>query len=104
MLEIALRAAREHGLKKVSSAKVRAGALRAVSTDQLTFWWDLLTKGTPAEGAALEVETVPLRGKCRDCGDEFEVEEMVFRCPRCGSVELATTTGMELLLAEIEGD
>lgn len=104
LLDIALRTAKEHGLKKVSRAKVRAGALRAIIPDQLTFWWEILTKGTTAEGAALEIETLALQSRCRGCGCEFKVEEMLFRCPRCDSIDLATTAGTELLLTEIEGD
>ena len=104
LLEIALRTANEHGLKKISRAKVQAGALRSIVPCQLTFWWEAVARRTPAEGAVLDIETVPLRSRCRHCGHEFEVEEMVFRCLRCGSIDLDTIAGMELLLIEIEGD
>lgn len=104
LLEIALRTANEHGLKKVSRARVQAGALRSIVPSQLTFWWEAITKGTPAEGAALDIETMPLRSRCRACGHEFDVEQMMFRCPRCDGTHLDTLTGMELLLTEIEGD
>ncbi len=104
LLEVALRTASEHGLKKVSRAKVKAGELRGIVPLQLTFWWEALTRGTAAEGAELEVETVAPRVRCSGCGHEFEVEEMAFRCPACGGVDVATTAGTELLLTEIEGD
>ena len=72
-------------LPRVERVTVRIGRLTAVVPDTLRHYFDLLTPGTALDGAALNIEEVPIRGHCDECADEFEIETLSFTCPRCGS-------------------
>jgi len=88
-------AAREGG-KPVQVIHVRIGEMSGVNTDALSFAFEVLSKGTSAEGGKLDFERVPLRARCRECGTEFHPEEFVFRCGRCGSPEIDILSGREM--------
>lgn len=102
ILEIVLEEAKAHGAEQVASVKLRIGQMTGVVPDSLSFCWGLLTEGGPAEESVLEIETVPLKAACRDCGAEFSVEKAVFKCPECESGEIEITQGRDLTLQSIE--
>ncbi len=84
------------GEKPVQVIHLRIGEMSGVSIDALSFAFDVLSKGTIAEGGRLEFERVPLRARCRECGEEFHPEEFVFRCAACGSPEIDILSGREM--------
>ena len=75
---------------------LRIGEMSGVSIDALSFAFEVLSKGTAAEGGRLEFERVPLRARCRECGAEFHPDEFVFRCSGCGSPETEMLAGREM--------
>ena len=54
-----------------------------------------------AEGAALRVDSVEATGRCRSCESEVVPEDGFWICEGCGSVDIETTGGKELILASI---
>lgn len=60
--------AEEHaGGRRVAKVEVEIGHLRQVVPTALTFAFELVTQGTPIEGAELEIKDVPARVACRSC-------------------------------------
>ena len=57
------------GSAPVAGVRLRVGRLAGVVPDALRFCFELVTAGTPLEGAALEFEQPEGRGRCRTCGD-----------------------------------
>lgn len=102
ILKIILAEAQRNGATKIKTVRVRAGELRGIVEHQLAFLFDFVTKDTPAEGAKLEVETIPIKGKCKSCEHVFMVKDFEFLCPECESKEIDTIEGMELAVKEIE--
>ncbi len=95
---------REHlpsGNARVTSVRVRIGEMAGVVADSLTFCFGAITAGTPLEGARLEIDRRPLKGRCRACGRESPLELPLFLCPACGSNNLEVVSGRELEVAEI---
>ncbi len=82
--------------------RVVVGALRQVIPDNLTFAYEVLTRGTPAEGSTLEIAAVPVTARCEQCGQVVTVEDAVFLCIACGSSRLELLSGMELYLDTLE--
>ena len=68
------------------------------------FAFEIVAKGTKAEGATLDVEYVPIRMLCKTCNNEFIVEEHVYICPKCAQTSLTMLEGMEIILESVEGD
>jgi len=97
----------EHNLPPGDHPKVRVvrlsvGEMAGVVADSLEFCFNAITAGTHLDGTALEIVHIPVTAGCRECGTAFAVQDSLFRCPDCGSVNVALTAGQELQVNEIE--
>jgi hydrogenase nickel incorporation protein HypA/HybF len=90
--------------RRVSRVELRVGHLRQVVPSALEFAFELLTDGTPLQGAELEIEDVPARGRCRECGAESQMRAFPLQCMRCGGLDLEIEAGEELLVEALELD
>ncbi len=87
---------------RIETIHVRVGELAGVSTDALDFAFQCLSVGTPLAGARLVFEAVPLTITCDACGRTSAVEDLVFRCPACGSEKTRVASGRELEVRTLE--
>lgn len=87
--------------RPVRSVQMRIGALRQVVPESLEFYFGIVTRGTLAEGAALEAEYVPARLRCGGCGREWSPQLPLFRCPSCGGGEVDELAGSEFEIDSI---
>ena len=83
---------------RVTRVEVKAGHLRQVVPDALTFAFGLVTAGTELEGAELVLEEVPAAGRCRACGAETDFMELPPACGACGGFDIELLRGEELLV------
>ncbi|MBN1270153.1 MAG: hydrogenase maturation nickel metallochaperone HypA [Kiritimatiellae bacterium] len=88
--------------RRLVKSRVVVGGLRQIVPDYLREAYGILTKETPAEGSDLEIRSVPILGKCRACGWQGELQEAVFECPKCGSLDVEMVGGTELYLESME--
>lgn len=84
----------------VASVRVRVGRLAGVVPEAMRFCFDLVTAGTPLEGAALEFDQPEGRGRCRTCGEDFALADLILLCP-CGSADVEVLAGRELAVASV---
>jgi hydrogenase nickel incorporation protein HypA/HybF len=95
--------AEEHaGGRRVAKVEVEIGHLRQAVPTALTFAFELVTQGTPIEGAELEIKDVPARVACRSCKADSRLVELPFACPSCGSVDVDVSAGDELFVKALE--
>jgi hydrogenase nickel incorporation protein HypA/HybF len=88
------------GESPVASVRVRVGRLAGVVPDAMRFCFELVTAGTPLEGAVLEIEQPDGRGRCRACGAEFPLRDLILLCD-CGSADVEVLAGRELAVASV---
>jgi len=93
--------ARKEGFTRVRRIEVKLGALGHVEPAALRFCFDAIARGTVAEGASLDIETVAGMGCCPRCGCSTAIAQRYDLCPECGS-HVQMTAGGELRLAELE--
>jgi len=101
-VDAAIEAARAAGAARVVRLKLRVGDYSGAVPDALTFGFDVVTLGTIAAGATLEIERVAAVCRCDACGKDFSPEGPVFFCPVCGVPSSRILAGRELEIAEIE--
>lgn len=100
--DLALEQARAHGGGRIAVIRLRIGSLAGVEPEALRFAHGVVTAGTAAEGAALQIEAVPARFHCEPCGQPFEAPQGDCLCPRCGAFSRRLLQGRELELAALE--
>jgi len=102
MCDLVLEQAKKAGAKKVGKINLVIGEMTGVVGDCVQFYFDFISKGTLAEGAALSFAMVPPKAQCRDCGKTFEIREFDWTCPDCRGSSLQIVAGKELFVESIE--
>jgi hydrogenase nickel incorporation protein HypA/HybF len=90
------------GDQKVRRICLQVGKLQMVVPDSLQFSFQLLADGTPAAEAIIEIEEIPVRLLCKQCGAESEVDQPPFNCPRCLAFDVEIASGDQLLVDAVE--
>ena len=99
---IAVKQAREAGAQRIHRVMMRVGALSGAVPETLEFAFEIVAKGTMAEGATLEIEKVAVLCFCPTCAEEFVPADLVCECPRCGRPSVEIRHGRELQLTSLE--
>ncbi|MDU8929653.1 hydrogenase maturation nickel metallochaperone HypA [Alisedimentitalea sp. MJ-SS2] len=89
---------------KVNMVRLEVGALAGVELEALKFSFDVVTRGSIAEGATLDVIELPVSGWCMPCAKAITVRERYDACADCGSYQIQITGGDELRIKEMEVD
>jgi hydrogenase nickel incorporation protein HypA/HybF len=87
--------------RRVTRVRVRVGAQHRVVPSAFDQSFALVAQGTVADGAAVDLVTVPVRVRCLDCGHEGEADDALAACPACGGLDIDTEGGDELILEAI---
>jgi len=90
------------GYTAVTRVGLHIGALTDVVPEALVFGFEAIVKGTALEHTRLDIEQIPIKGKCRECGGEFTIEEFSFVCPLCSGRDIAMSQGDELDITYLE--
>ena len=101
MLEIVESTARKAGAGRVTNVRLEIGTLSQVAPEALRFCFDVVTRGSLAEGATLDIDTVPGEAWCMPCGETVPLHQVGDPCPHCGSFHLAVTRGEDMRVKDI---
>ena len=102
ILEISLRHAQQAEATQVTDIYLVIGQLSSIMDDSVQFYWDMIAKGTPAEGARLHFKRIAAEMLCLDCGNTYAPGEEILACPRCQSTRVKVTAGDEFRLDSID--
>jgi len=101
-LEIALKNAKDQGAIKINHFKMKIGELSGVVPEALEFAFDVVTQNTIAQGATLEIETIPVKCYCNTCKIEFKPNNWIYECPQCHQLTSKILEGKEIELSSLE--
>jgi hydrogenase nickel incorporation protein HypA/HybF len=102
LVAVVTRVKEENSADRVGLITVDIGLLAGIDRESLDFCFEAITKGTALEGAHLKIEEVRPVGKCRRCGEEYEVKLDDFTCPACASTDFEMLSGSEISIREVE--
>ena len=94
--------AHANGVTAVRAVRVEIGRFAGVEKPALEFAFDVVMRGSVAEGATLEMLDLPGRAMCYDCMHEVEIENRLDPCPDCGGGRLMPTGGDEMRIKDME--
>jgi hydrogenase nickel incorporation protein HypA/HybF len=101
LMEIIAEQAKMNNAKPVT-AKISCGTLNPVNDEVLRFAFEAITKGTPCEGVTLKVEHKPIKARCKNCGNIFDIDLSSPECSECGADDFELQPDAPLILEEIE--
>jgi hydrogenase nickel incorporation protein HypA/HybF len=87
---------------KIERVNLRIGKFAAVVPSSLKFCFDIVAKDTPLAGSELHIEEVPVVVSCRDCQEQWTIEEPAFQCQNCQGTSIDIVSGRELDIESIE--
>lgn len=102
VLQLVEETARRERANRVKTVVLEIGRLSSVEPEALSFCFEVVTRGSLVEGAALDIIPVPGEGWCLPCGATVALAELWGACPRCGSHQVQPTGGTEMRVKEIE--
>ena len=94
--------ARAHGFARVTVLRLEIGRFAGVEKPALAFAFDVVMRGSPAEGARLEMIDLPGRAMCYDCMTTVEIADRFDPCPLCGGGRLIPEGGDEMRIRDME--
>lgn len=94
--------AKKSGAKRITKINLVIGDLSTFIDESVQMYFDILSKGTLAEGAELTFERVCAQFKCNECENVFNKPQKGFDCPKCGQIGSPTGVGNEFYIESIE--
>lgn len=104
LVKIALAKAEEIEAKRIVRISLKIGRLSGYVPEAVEMNFRLLTSGTKAEGAVLDIQWVPITCRCSSCGVEYQADEVDLNCKKCGTLTGRIIGGREMFIDSIEVD
>ena len=93
--------AHEVGAQRVLAINLVVGDRASLVDDAMWYYFEMMTPGTVAEGAHLNLRHIPTRFYCAGCDVTYEPGPD-FSCVSCGRVGQLTDEGSEFFIESIE--
>lgn len=105
ILEVVLKKQEEAGATKILAITIDAGEMRNLEEEWVQRYFERSSQGTPAEGAIIHVNRIPLVFHCDDCNADFSSDihrRGAITCAYCGGDNYDIKTGRELTIRNME--
>ena len=102
LLEIALRHASQAGATRIIHLNLVIGQFASIVDESVQFYWEIVSKNTPAEGSCLHFTHLPAELYCLDCQQTYKPANGELTCPICLGARVKILTGKEFYLESIE--
>jgi hydrogenase nickel incorporation protein HypA/HybF len=104
ILNAAVARAREAGAGRVRAVRGWVAETESLSAESVGFHFEAHARGTPAEGARLDLAVSRIAARCTACNTVYEPDHHVLLCPSCGATEaeLAREPGLGVESIEVE--
>lgn len=104
ILQVVEQNAVSQGYSRVKTVWLEIGQLSGVELEAMRFGFEVVTRGSLADGARLEIVELPGQAWCMKCANRVQLKQRFDACPECGSYQLQVTGGEELRVKELEVD
>ena len=104
IVDIAVSEAKRAGSGRITGITLVIGDLSSIFDESVGMYFDIISKGTIAEGAKLVFKRVPVRFRCKMCGYEYDKPDKGFDCTFCGGSGKLTGAGKEFYIESMEVD
>jgi hydrogenase nickel incorporation protein HypA/HybF len=102
ILSLALEKANEAKAGKITRINLVLGEMSGVVAECVQFYFDHISRDTPASSAGLSFETRPTRVRCHKCETIFTPKDSDWSCPGCREIGIEIISGRECYMESIE--
>ncbi len=102
IVDVAVKEAQVANAGRILEIRLVIGDLSAIIDESVRMYFEIISKGTAAEGAGLSFRRVPAGMRCKNCGALYDKPASGFQCPVCGSEGTLTGTGREFYIESLE--
>ncbi|MFC1898400.1 hydrogenase maturation nickel metallochaperone HypA [Candidatus Cloacimonadota bacterium] len=104
LFEVAEQSKKDANLKEIEKVRIVVGKFHQIVEEVMHMHFNIMKKDIPGfENAELIMEERDVKVKCSGCGTTFTIDEPIFICPDCNSLETELIQGKELYIATMEG-
>jgi hydrogenase nickel incorporation protein HypA/HybF len=96
IVDIAEQQVRQAGARRVDSIELEIGDLAGIEPAALDFAWEAAVRDTVLATARREINHIPGRARCAECGQTYRLEHHYDPCPHCGNMLHQLLSGREL--------
>ncbi len=102
VIELINREAREKDFKKVLGISLRVGEYSGIIPECIREFFPIAARGSIAQGAELEIVSLPASFRCLHCGYQGAVDRKAACCPQCASREIRMVSGREFFVDSLK--
>ncbi|MGQ9617637.1 MAG: hydrogenase maturation nickel metallochaperone HypA [Candidatus Aminicenantia bacterium] len=102
ILRVSLENAHYSQANRIIKIHIKIGEITGFNAESIKFYFSILSKGTIAENAVLEMEIVPSSARCLNCRKVYNIQEMVLICPYCGNLNSEIIAGKDVIIESLE--
>ncbi len=96
IVDIAEKEVLKHKASAVERIELEIGNLSGIEPQALDFAWEIAVNDTVLAEAAKEIHYIKGKAICRDCGKDYDLENIYDACPFCNSYFKEFKSGKEL--------
>ena len=102
ILDIVLNEISSGNYKKITGVDIIIGDLSGVGVDNVKYYFEMLSRGTPAWGAIMTFEYKKSKFRCNSCDKIYERDSFSILCPFCNSGGTVVESYTSLYIESIE--
>lgn len=102
VIDLINREAREKGFKKVLGISLRVGEYSGIIPECIKEFFPIAARDSIAQGAELEIISLPATFRCMECGYEGAVSRKEACCPQCQSRGIRMVSGREFYVDSLK--
>ena len=92
----------QQGFSQVKTVWLEIGELAGVELESMRLCFEVITRGTLADKARLEIIELPGEAWCEPCAKTVRLQRRFDGCPDCGGYQLQVSAGDEMRIKELE--
>ena len=94
--------AEQNNATKVTKVICKIGVMSGIEIHLLQVAFDTFKEGTLCDGAEFVINAQKLVVRCRECKEEYEIDEINYKCRNCGHLGMDTMDGEDMYLMSLE--
>jgi len=95
--------AKKNSLKKISRVNIDLNPIANIEPDSINFYYEFLSRDNSLlKDSELIFNTKKIKIECRDCGNIFEKDEFIPKCPKCGKSKVKIVDIDDIKIISVE--